>query len=58
MCWGNELTDEEWRRRQVGSCNKCGNPVDKDGRSADTNNCGYSKVACDKCGWSPCDLSC
>ena len=38
-----------------GECPDCGTPT-ANGVAAE--GCGYSRVECDTCGWSPCDLSC
>lgn len=38
-----------------GECQDCGTPT-SDGVAA--KGCGYSRVECETCGWSPCDLSC
>ena len=43
------------RKDANGTCEECGEPtVDGDAAVG----CAYSPVACEKCGWKPCDGSC
>lgn len=39
-----------------GSCPECEEPVNMDGEAV--YGCHYSPVACETCGWKPCDGSC
>lgn len=41
----------------VGQCPDCQSDVDKHGECTEEG-CGYSPIACDTCGWKPCDQSC
>lgn len=42
----------------TGKCPYCGNDIREDGTTTSDYNCGYSKVVCRTCGFSPCDNSC
>lgn len=51
-CYGQIDYDES---EINGTCDECGQPT-IDGCAADS--CEYSPTECEKCGWSPCDMSC
>jgi hypothetical protein len=57
-CCGKELTQEEHDELFVGKCGECGNDIGEEGHSIARDNCCYSPVECEKCGYHPCALFC
>ena len=53
-----DYTEKELAELLVGACPDCGSDIDKDGDSIENDNCSYSPVICELCGWRPCDGSC
>lgn len=51
-CEPNVYTKKEIK----GECPDCGVDIDEDGHALE--NCSYSPVVCETCGWQPCDDSC
>jgi hypothetical protein len=52
MCCDGWYYDDE---EVDGECPDCGTPT-VDGQAQE--GCNYSPVACETCGWAPCDQSC
>ena len=57
-CWGNEMTQKEHDKIHVAQCPECEGDVDEDGVTCELNDCCYSPLVCETCGYRPCDGSC
>ena len=57
-CCDNIMTQAEHDEEHKGQCPECRNDVDENGSTVESNHCSYSPLACDLCGYSPCDGSC
>jgi len=57
-CCDPKWEQEEHDELYVGQCSECGADVDEHGQSVDMEDCNYSPVICEKCGYRPCDQYC
>jgi len=58
MCCVNSRTVKEQEVARTGKCPECDNDIDNDGDTVEHDDCSYSPLLCDKCGYRPCDQSC
>jgi hypothetical protein len=58
MCCENQTTQKEHDKEHVDQCVDCDCDVDKDGDCIEMNDCSYSPLDCETCGYRPCDQSC
>ena len=58
MCCVNEMTKKEHDNLHSSQCAECGYDVDKDGDCIEMDDCYYSPLMCEVCGYQPCDQSC
>lgn len=57
-CCDNQMTKNEYDKLFAGECPECGGAVGAGGDSIELDDCSYSPLLCEKCGYCPCDLSC